>query len=759
MELKTATMEQNQIEGIVEHIIYRSVDTGYTVLELSTEDDLIVCVGSFPSVSVGENLLLTGKMVEHPNYGEQFKADQCEVTIPSDSVSMERYLGSGAIKGIGKSLAHRIVQKFGDDTRRILEEEPERLAEIKGISEAKARDIAEQTIGKKDLRDAMLFLAKYGINGNLSVKLFKAYHNEIYDVIRQNPYRMADDVRGIGFKTADEIANRVGIPADSEFRIRSGIQYVLSQSAQNGNTFMKKESVFLDTRRLLQMDISEENFETFLTNLVYERRLRIINDEDVYLNYYYKLESDCAAMLLDLNDAIKLKSEEGLEEEVRGTLKEYGIELDEIQMGAIMEAKRHGILVLTGGPGTGKTTTISGLIRYFRDLKKEVVLAAPTGRAAKRMSEATGFEAKTIHRLLEVHGLTSSDDEDSRSEGIFDRNSENPLEADVIIVDEMSMVDINIFHALLRAVPMGCRLVLVGDVDQLPSVGPGNVLKDVINSEAFSVVTLKKVFRQAEESDIVINAHKINSGEMVDISNKSKDFFLIERPDAVHVMATVWKLVAENLPRFLECESNDIQVMAPMKKGMLGTIRLNEDLQMALNPAKKGKDEYEFGDGRIFRVGDKVMQTKNNYKAEWVVRGKYGIAVDSGTGVFNGDIGVITEIRKNLRTLTVTFDEGREVDYSFSELDELDLSYAITIHKSQGSEYPAVIIPLIGGPKMLLNRNLLYTAVTRAKKCVIIVGSKETFAEMIRNVDTRVRYSGLKDRIVERRDKLNSFMS
>ncbi|MCR4782486.1 MAG: ATP-dependent RecD-like DNA helicase [Lachnospiraceae bacterium] len=751
-------MEQNQIEGIVEHIIYRSPETGYTVLELSTEDDLVVSVGSFPSVSVGENLRLTGKMVQHPNYGEQFKADSFEVTIPSDALSMERYLGSGAIKGIGKSLAHRIVNKFGDDTRRILEEEPERLSEIKGISDAKARDIAEQTIGKKDLRDAMIFLAKYGINGNLAVKIFNHYHNEVYDVLRQNPYRLADEVRGIGFKTADEIAFKVGISVDSEFRIRSGIIYTLTLASGNGNTYMLKDDLYRETKYLLNMDMEEEVFETMMSNLLFERKIRIIDEKEVYLNYYYKTETECAGMLLDIDAVLAGANNNESREDVSKNLDSLGIDLDDTQKGAIYEASTHGVFVLTGGPGTGKTTTIKGLIKYFESEGLEVVLAAPTGRAAKRMSEATGFEARTIHRLLEVHGLTTSDDEEDvrTSEGIFDRNRDNPLEADVVIVDEMSMVDISVFRSLLVAMPTGARLILVGDVNQLPSVGPGNVLKDVINSGCFSVVKLEKVFRQAEESDIVLNAHRINNGEIIDVLNKSKDFFLIERPDAIHVMATVWKLVAENIPKYVSCEPSEIQVMAPMKKGMLGTIRLNEDLQLALNPPQKDKDEHEFSDGRIFRVGDKVMQTKNNYKAEWVTRGKYGIAIDSGTGVFNGDIGVITEIHEKLRTLTVMFDEGRLVDYSYTNLDELELAYAITIHKSQGSEYPAVIIPLIGGPKMLLNRNLLYTAVTRAKKCVIIVGSKETFNEMIQNVDTRVRHSGLKDRIIERNEKLKS---
>ncbi len=750
--------ERTQIEGIVEHIIYRSPDTGYTVLELSTEDELIISVGSFPSVNVGENLKLTGRMVEHPNYGEQFKADSFEVTIPSDTLSMERYLGSGAIKGIGKNLAHRIVLKFGDDTRRILEEEPERLAEIKGISESKARDIAEQTVGKKDLRDAMLFLAKYGVNGNLAVKLFNHYHNDIYDVLRTNPYRMADEVRGIGFKTADEIAYRVGIAVDSEFRIRSGILYVLTLNASNGNTYMLKDDLYLETKRLLALDFSEGDFETMLSNLLFDRKVRILEDTNVYLNYYYKLENEAAALLLDIDYNLSEANQDTDIKDVEKTLDTIGVSLDEIQTQAVLEASSHGVFVLTGGPGTGKTTTIKGLIKYFESEGLEVVLAAPTGRAAKRMSEATGFEAKTIHRLLEVHGLAGGDEEDeiTTHEGIFDRNKDNPLECDVVIVDEMSMVDISVFHSLLLAIPIGARLVMVGDVNQLPSVGPGNVLKDIINSECFSVIKLEKVFRQAEESDIVINAHKINSGEKINITNQSKDFFLIERPDAQHVMATVWKLVSDNIPKYVSCEPNDIQVMAPMKKGLLGTVRLNEDLQLALNPPSKDKAEHEFQDGRIFRVGDKVMQTKNNYKAEWVVRGKYGIAVDSGQGVFNGDIGVITEIHEKSRMLTVMFDEGRQVEYTYTNLDELELAYAITIHKSQGSEYPAVILPLIGGPKMLLNRNLLYTAVTRAKKCVIIVGSRDTLNEMIENVDTRVRHSGLKERIVERNAKLNA---
>ncbi len=744
-------MEQTQIEGIAERIIFRSPETGYTVLELITEEDEIVCVGNLPSVSKGENLKLTGSFTTHATYGEQFKVEFFEATIPSDALSMERYLGSGAIKGIGQALATRIVKKFGADTKRILEEEPERLSEIKGISESKARDIAEQTAGKKDLRDAMLFLAKYGINGKIAVKIYEHYHESLYEVIRENPYRMADEVRGIGFRTADEIAERVGIKADSEFRIKSGILYVLTLASGSGNTYLPKDKLYSELLLLLRMDIQRSYFDTLIDNLKTEWRIREMEPDRIYLSYYYRLEDKCADMLLALDRAVSGEDDLNVKIDIDNSLK--NMSLEERQVDAIESAAKKGVSVLTGGPGTGKTTAINGMIRFLIGRGEEVLLAAPTGRAAKRMTEATGYEAKTIHRMLEVHGISDDTDEGAEriNDGMFERNSDNPLEADVIIIDEMSMVDISVFYALLSAIPEGTRLVLVGDINQLPSVGPGNVLKDIINSDCFTVTRLEKIFRQAAESDIVMNAHKINRGEEIELSNKSRDFFFLERKDAAYVMAAVWKLVAEKLPKYVDASISDIQVMSPMKKGALGTMKLNDDLQMALNPPLRDKNQFEFADGKIFRVGDKVMQTRNDYKAEWEIRGKYGIPKERGLGVFNGDTGVITGIDDTIRTISVMFDENKIVEYPFSDLDELELAYAITIHKSQGSEYPAVIIPLIGGPRMLLNRNLLYTAVTRAKKCVVLVGSKEAFLSMINNEDTRIRYSGLKDKILSRK--------
>ena len=732
------------IEGIVEHIIFNNPDNGYTVLELSTADeDEIVAVGSFPYVGVGENILVSGNMVDNPRYGEQFKADSFEITVPSEPLLMERYLGSGAIKGVGKTLARRIVKAFGAETRHIIFDEPERLSEIKGISDEKARDIGREAAQKRDYQDAMIFLTQYGINGSLAFKLFNHYHNSIYDVLKTNPYRIAEEVRGVGFLTADEIAMRSGLGADSEFRIRSGILYALNQDIINGNTYTLKDRLYENTAHMLGIEIREEDFDVLIQNLAFDRKIRVFSDK-VFLRSIYQLENESASLLLDLN-RIDPSSKKDYSEEIRSILEEEGKSPDTMQIRAINAAFNNGVSVLTGGPGTGKTTTIEGMIRFFSDKGKKVALTAPTGRAAKRMEETSGHDAFTIHRLLEARG--GGEDEEIS----FDRNRDNPLEYDVIIVDEMSMVDIRLFHSLLMAVPQGSRLILAGDADQLPSVGPGNVLKDIINSGAFSVVKLEKIFRQAEESNIVINAHKIISGVHMEIDNKSPDFCFLERDNADSAMSAVWQLVSSILPRHFGCSSSDIQVMSPTKKGYLGARAINENLQLALNPHEAGKSEYHGKDGRILRTGDKVMQIKNNYDAEWLVRGLHGIAIESGKGVYNGDMGSIKEISEETQELVVEYDEKREVTYGFSELDQLELAYCITIHKSQGSEYEAVVIPLLAVPRIMINRNLLYTAVTRARKSVVIVGERKIFDEMIDQSDTSERLTGLKDRIIERK--------
>lgn len=736
-----------QIEGIVENIIYQNKDTGYTVLELSTGKELLTSVGSFNSISVGENICVKGEYVNHPLYGKQLKAISFKASIPNDIVSLERYLSSGAIKGVGPSIAHKIIQTFKDDTKRVIEEEPELLSKIKGISGKKAQDIAYQFEEKRDLRDAMIFLSQYGINGTLAVKLYKVYEDEIYYIIKQNPYKLSEDVRGIGFKTADEIARKVGIEKDSEFRIKSAVEYILYLNAEKGNTYMKVMDLFNETKFLLDIEIENDYFETLLSNMVIDRRIKIEHSTDVYLNYYYKVEAEVAKRLLSINASVAdLNYEKSTAEDFEKFFKEKNILLDEMQLLFIKKSIENGVSILTGGPGTGKTTTINGIIQFFGAKNLKISLAAPTGRAAKRMSETTGYEAKTIHRLLEVNGVV--DDKDGSSHGEFLRNEENPLEADVVIVDEMSMVDISLFNSLLKAIPLNCRLIMVGDIDQLPSVGPGNVLHDIIASEKFSTIKLEKIFRQAMESDIVKNAHKVNNGEKIKLDNKSSDFFFIEESDAIHITARIWRLLSQKLPNYVDARTSDIQVITPMKKGNLGTYKLNEDLQRALNPKAINKKEYELPNGKILREHDKVMQNKNDYKLDWIIKGMYDIPIETGKGVFNGDIGEVIEIDKLNKKVEVLYDENRYVKYDFTDLDEIELAYAITIHKSQGSEYPAVVIPILDVPRLLSNRNLLYTAITRAKKCVVIVGSEKALNYMIQNKNEVRRQTGLCEKLI-----------
>ncbi|WP_455191270.1 SF1B family DNA helicase RecD2 [Eubacterium ramulus] len=730
------------ITGFVEHIVYRNEENGYTVLNLaSNEEDEVTCVGVFQMISEGESLELTGEYTVHPSYGPQFKVQQYSIKAPEDIASIERYLGSGAIKGVGAALAARIVRKFKEDTFRIIEEEPERLAEIKGISERKAQEIAQQTEEKRELRQAMIFLQNYGISLSLAVKIYQTYQLDMYRIIQENPYRMAEDVTGVGFKIADEIAHRVGIHLDSDFRIRSGIMYVLQRASLEGHTYLPEELLTRRACELLGVDAS--GVEKHYMDMAIDRKLILKQSEaevQIYASTFYYMELNVAVMLRELNVKYDF-SETAVEQRIRKIEQLSELELDEMQRTAVKEAVRSGLLVITGGPGTGKTTTINTIIQYFESEGMDIALAAPTGRAAKRMSETTGYEAKTIHRLLELSGGM---DEHAG----FERNEQNPLETDVIIIDEMSMVDITLMHNLLKAVVAGTRLILVGDVNQLPSVGPGCVLKDIIDSHACNVVRLNRIFRQASESDIIVNAHKINRGEPVSLDNKSRDFFFLKRYDANVIISICIQLIRQKLPKYVNASPFDIQVLTPMRKGLLGVERLNTILQQYLNPPDGKKAEREHGQ-TIFRVGDKVMQIKNNYQAEWEIRSRYNIPIEKGLGVFNGDMGIVREINSFSETLTVEYEERRMVEYPFKELDQLDLAYAITIHKSQGSEYPAVIIPLLTGPRMLMNRNLLYTAVTRARKCVTLVGDEKAFYNMEANVNEQKRYSGLRDRLEE----------
>lgn len=736
------------ITGYIDHIIFRNEDNGYTVMVLKgvSEEDELTCVGSFPVVTQGASVELEGNFTQHPVYGKQFQAVRLTEKMPEDALAMERYLGSGAIKGIGAALAGRIVRHFGDDTFQIVENEPERLSEVKGISEKKAREIAMQIAEKSDMRKAMMFLQKYGISLNLGAKIYQKYGDSVYSVLQENPYRLADDISGVGFKIADEIAYRIGIHTDSDYRIKSGMVYTLLQATGEGHVYLPKDELFQRAAELLGVDSSY--MEKHLVDLAMDRKIVQKEQGDQILIYpaqYYYLELNTARMLREL-DVFCPEDEKIVERRIVQIEKETGTVLDEMQKKAVQEAAGHGLLILTGGPGTGKTTTINAIIRYFEGEGAEIRLAAPTGRAAKRMTEATGYEAQTIHRLLELSGMPEDDREGQPIH--FERNAENPLETDVIIIDEMSMVDIHLIHSLLMAVTAGTRLILVGDENQLPSVGPGNVLRDIIRSGQFPVVELKKIFRQASESDIVVNAHKINKGEQVEINNKSRDFFFLKRYDADIIIRVVIALIQEKLPKYVEAKPFEIQVLTPMRKGLLGVERLNQILQRYLNPPDASKKEKKIGQG-LFREGDKVMQVRNNYQLEWEIRGRYGIPIEKGVGVFNGDTGIIKTINEFAETAEVEFEDGRWAEYSFKQLDELELAYAVTIHKSQGSEYPAVIIPLLSGPRMLMNRNLLYTAVTRARKCVTVVGSEETFRDMIRNEKQQRRYSSLDQRIQE----------
>lgn len=731
-----------KLTGYVEHIIYRNADNGYTVLNLVSGEEEITCVGTFSAIAEGENIEALGEYTEHPTYGRQFKTESFEEKAPEDEEAIERYLGSGAVRGVGLALAARIVRRFKKDTFRIIEEEPERLAEVKGITEKKAMEIADQINQKRDLRQAMIFLQQYGITMNLAVKVYQEYGQEVYGIIRENPYRLADDIEGVGFRTADEIAARVGIRLDSDFRIRSGILYILQQAGGEGHTYLPKEELTERAARLLEVDGAQ--IEKQYMDLAIARKIIIKQPEgepaQIYAAAFYYMEANTAVMLKQLNVRYDVPDTE-VEQRIRSIESQTGMQLEEHQLAAVKEAVQSGLLVITGGPGTGKTTTINTIIRYFGMEGMDIFLAAPTGRAAKRMSETTGCEARTIHRMLELNGGMEGN-------AGFERNEQNPLEADVIIIDEMSMVDISLMNSLLKAVPAGTRLILVGDANQLPSVGPGSVLRDIIESDICNVVKLSKIFRQASSSDIIVNAHKIQQGEEIALDNKSRDFFFLRRYEADVIINVVLQLVLQKMPKYVNATVYEIQVLTPMRKGLLGVERLNGILQQYLNPPAKHKAEKEHGE-IVFREGDKVMQVRNNYQLEWEIRTKTGFVVEKGTGVFNGDVGIVCEINEFAETMTVEFEEGKKVEYPFKLIDELELAYAITIHKSQGSEYPAVVIPLLLGPAMLMNRNLIYTAVTRARKCVTLVGDETTFARMVRNTSQQKRYSGLRARLRE----------
>lgn len=742
------------ISGYVDNITFRNEENGYTVLTLLSGKKEIKCTGVFGYIGEGEYLEIQGEEVFHEIYGEQIKVSEYKIVPATDKLSIRKYLGSGAIKGLGAVLADRIVDKFGEDTFRIIEEEPEMLAEIRGITMRKAMDICEQIEAKKDMRDIMIFLQGYGISPALSTKIYNLYGTRVYDIIKANPYQLADDVTGIGFKTADEIARRAGVEVNASIRIKSGMCYALTEASLSGHTYLPKAKLVEYTINILGLrdqyfnadgTYNMELLDNCFTELILEKKLILKEIEDVeavFLSNYYYTELNIAKMLLELD--ISTPEDEYIMGVKMDTIEKItGIHLDELQKQAVVETQNHGISIITGGPGTGKTTTINAIIQMFEADGMDVSLAAPTGRAAKRMNEATGHEAKTIHRMLEIAGGSGEENVEAK----FGRNEQNPLETDVIIVDEMSMVDTFLMHALLKAVNIGTRIVFVGDVNQLASVGPGNVLKDIIDSGCFRVVKLTKVFRQAGESGIVTNAHKINAGEKVALDNSMGDFLYIERENAQMTLNATIGLLKSKLPSYVGAEEMDIQVLTPMRQGILGVNSMNPQLQKYINPPSDSKNEKEIS-GVLFREGDKVMQIKNNYQLEWEQRTQEGRLIDSGTGIFNGDMGIITMINNTTNYMEVRFDDDRYVIYDSKQAEELELAYAVTIHKSQGSEYPAVIIPLVSGVPMLMTRNLLYTGVTRAKKCVCIVGRKEMFDAMIANEDQHKRYSGLKWQLI-----------
>ena len=798
-------------KGFVSHIVYRNEENSYTVFELTLTEsadgtsagsdsgtrtgsrpagsaeqpdtselgDVMTCVGYPVSISEGESCVVEGEYTTHPVYGEQLRVRSYRMIAPENAQAMYRYLAAGSIKRIGPAMAARIIKMFGDDTLRVMEEEPEKLARVKGISLNIAREIGAQMEDKKDLRDAMIFLQKYGIGSAHASRIWQTYGMGLYEIMKTNPYRLAEDIRGIGFATADEIARRIGIRADSEYRIRSGLLYNLFMASGEGHSFLPRDILLKRTGELLRLPPGETLLQ--MENLAIEGRLKIRwrgedrSEAEVYLTGVYRREQEIARMLLDLDARLRgsAKDKAGLrkmEDRISALEKEEKITLDPLQRKAVLEAASNAVLLISGGPGTGKTTTINTIIRFFKGEKLEVVLAAPTGRAARRMSEATGYPAMTIHRLL---GVRSPEDSDPGEGGFpdvgreysaggsagekqggfsyFERGKDKPIEADVVIIDEMSMVDMNLFHALLLAVPAGARLVMVGDVNQLPSVGPGCVLQDLIESGSFHTIMLRHIFRQASESDIVMNAHRILKGTSLPMDNKSRDFFFLERDQVPVIYKHTVQLIRQMLPGYVGCRPEDIQVLTPMRRGNLGVARLNEVLQSVLNPPAAGKREHEDHD-TVFREGDKVMQTRNNYSIEWEIRGNFGMPVEQGTGIFNGDFGRIMEIDLGRKVMTVCFDDARMVEYQFSDLEDLDLAYAITVHKSQGSEYPAVILPLLSGPSGLFNRNLLYTAVTRARKCVVMLGSRGAVDRMIANTQRTHRYTGLRERILEMGD-------
>lgn len=729
------------IEGIVEEIIFRNETNGYTVGRLNTSDGDITIVGYAPFINIEENVSLEGDLIFHDKYGEQFSFTSIKTVLPSTLKGIENYLSSGLIPSIGPKTAKKIVDRFGLDSLDIIQYNPERLKEVEGIGDKKLKRIVEAYDEQREIRDIMVYLQQYDISINNGIKIYKKYGTETIKVVSENPYRLSEDVHGIGFKTADNIAKKMGVNPDSPYRIEAGLKFVMMECASEGHCYLPKEELINKTSKLLDADV--EKLEDGVRELALKNNFYLINKDnqiDVYYAPYHLAENNVARKVVDLAGVDFDELDIDIDKEIENIEIESNITFADKQKLAIKESLENGMMVITGGPGTGKTTIINAIITICDNLSLEVVLAAPTGRAAKRMSETTGKEAKTIHRLLEMSFI--------EEELGFTRDEESPIEADLVIIDEASMIDILLMNNLLKAINPGTRLILVGDVDQLPSVGPGNVLKDIISSGSIKVVVLDEIFRQAEESMIIVNAHRINKGLGPILNEKNKDFFFISQNNSNFILQTLMDLIKTRLPQFYGFDSQkDIQILTPMKKGELGIISLNKEIQQILNPKSKGRNEKQVG-SEIFRVGDKVMQIKNNYKLEWKILHS-GIEIDKGEGVFNGDIGYIIDIDNEEGILKVIFDEEKEVEYDFKQLDELRLAYATTVHKSQGSEFPVVIMPISSGPPMLLTRNLLYTAITRARSLVVLVGEERYMYMMIKNNLIAKRYSSLDRKIKE----------
>lgn len=731
------------LNGIVESIVFKSSDTGYTVIKFRENNIIHTAVGVLPHVKEGQNLKITGSWVNHSQFGKQFKVEECEEILPTSKDGIEKYLSSGIIQGIGPVTAKKIVNKFGEDTLNILDNNIERLKEIEGIGKKKLETIIESYREQRELKNITIFLQTHGLSVNQCLKIYKKYGASSVDTVKNNPYILCDEISGIGFKTSDKIARSLGIEIDSPFRIQSGIRYVINEFCANGHTFMPKDELIKEASNVLTVsgDIIEENIK----NAALDRKIKLekVNDkEGVFTipNYYCELGITNRILTLAISNFQDISVD--VDHLILQFEKKNNITFAESQKDAIISAFQNGIEIITGGPGTGKTTIIKCIIEIFETCGLKVLLGAPTGRAAKRMSESTGKEATTIHRMLDMGVF-------EKEESVFVTNAEeHSLEADVVIIDEASMIDITLMNALLKSIKVGTRLIIVGDVDQLPSVGAGNVLNDFIESGFTKVVRLKEIFRQGKESMIVVNAHKINKGEMPKLNEKGTDFFFIRNDIQEGILNTIIDLINTRLPKF---NSNwdklkSIQVLVPMKKGVLGVTNLNERIQNVLNPKAPYKKEKEFR-SMVFREGDKVMQIKNNYSLKWTrIAGK---GDHEGLGVFNGDMGFIENIDLEGKKLSIIFDDERRVIYDFMYLDELDLAYAITIHKSQGSEFPVVIIPAYMGAPLLMNRNLLYTGITRAKEMVVVVGIPKALKYMVDNTRSMERYSSLNWRIKE----------